>query len=199
MTSVSALSSWQHQKRVAQPSFVSQLSCTPTDSSENALHWDIGACYQNLYPDMRHTLVAGILVISFVSARGSTAAKVHARKITRPEGTLNVSESCWRNSSIDSNSTSGTLMVFFYLAFRRMLDISLTFVTSRPFFATSAGGSPTQHFQPPRAFVCLRIRSRYFSLARQAGQAFSSDSGSSPLHMRQWADLLVKNLRASSM
>ena len=183
MTSVSALSSWQHQKHVAQPSFVSQLSCTPTDSSENALHWDIGACYQNLYPDMRHTLVAGILVISFVSARGSTAAKVHARKITRPEGTLNVSESCWRNSSIDSNSTSGTLMVFFYLAFRRMLDISLTFVTSRPFFATLAGGPRHNTFNLLElSFVFALGHATFLSQGKQ-GKHFRRTLGSSPLHM----------------
>ena len=135
-------SSWQHQKRVVQPSFVSRLSCTLTYLSENALHWDVGACYRNRYPDMRHMLVASIRVISFASARGSTAAKVRARNTTRPEGTSNASRSCWRSSSIDSNSMSGTLVVSFCLAVCQTLDISLTFIVSRPFFATLAGRSP---------------------------------------------------------
>ena len=173
--------SWQHQKRVA-------------------LHWNIGAFYRNRYPDMRHTLVASILVVSFASAGGSSAAKVHTRNITHPECTSNASRSCWRNSSIDSNSTSGTLMVLFYLAFHQMLGISLTFTISRPFFATLVGRTPNTTLSISSSLrFCPRVLSRHFSLERQTGQAFLSDSGgSSPLHMWQWADLLVESLRVSS-
>ena len=143
-----------------------------------ALHWNVGAFYRNRYPDILHTLVASILVVSFASVRGSSAAKVHTWNITHPEGTSNASRSCWRSSSIDSNSTSGTLMVFFYLAFHQMLGMSLTLAISRPFFMTLVGRTPNTILSISSSLrFCPRVLSRCFSLERQTGQAFLSDSG----------------------